>query len=38
VRDNILEGDNLADEAAGDVFSLFWEITVLPAEEVLFYF
>jgi len=35
VGDNILEGDDLANKAAGDVFALFWEDTAFPAEEVL---
>jgi len=35
VGDNTLEGDDLADEAARDVFALFWEAIVLLAKEVL---
>jgi len=35
VRDDTLEEDYLADEAAGDVFALFWEAITLPAVEVL---
>jgi len=38
VRNNRLEGNDLADKAAGNVFDLFWEVIVLPAKEVLFYF
>jgi len=28
-----LEGDDLVDEATGDVFALFWEAVALPVEE-----
>jgi len=33
VRDNTLEGINLADEATGNVFALFWEVIALSTEE-----
>ena len=33
-----LEGNNLADEATGNIFVLFWEIIVLLAEKALSYF
>jgi len=35
VGNNILEGDNLVDKAAGDMFALFWEAVVLLAEKAL---
>jgi len=35
VEDEGLNGDGLADEAAGDVFALFWEAAALPAEKAL---
>ena len=35
VGDDSLEGNNLADEATGDVFVLLWEVVVLPAEKAL---
>jgi len=37
-EDNILEGGNLADKAAGNVFALFWEAIALLVEEALFSF
>ena len=33
-RDSLKE-DDLADEAAGDVFALFWEITAIPVKRAL---
>jgi len=35
VEDNILEGDNLVNEATRDVFDLLWEATALPVKEAL---
>jgi len=35
VGNNILEGDDLADEATKNVFALFREAMTLPAEEAL---
>ena len=37
-RNNMLEGENLADEAVENVFALVWEAVTLPAEEALFCF
>jgi len=35
VGNNILEDDNLVNEATKNIFALFWGITALPAEKVL---
>jgi len=35
VEDNILEEEDLVDEATRDIFALSWEAVTLPAEEVL---
>jgi len=34
----MLKGNGLANEAAGSVFVLFWEIIALLVEKVLLYF
>jgi len=38
VGNNGLDGDNLIDEAARDMFALLWEAMTLPVEEALFCF
>jgi len=34
-ENDVLEGDDLANEATGDVFALLWKAAVLPVEEAL---
>jgi len=38
VENNILEGNDLVDEATGDIFALFWKVVALLIEEALLYF
>jgi len=38
VGNNVLERDDLVDEATGDIFALSWEAMALPLVEVLPYF
>ena len=38
VGDKGLNEDSLVDKATRDIFTLFWETTVLPMEEALPYF
>jgi len=35
VENNMLEGDDLVDEAAKSIFVLFWKAIALPTEETL---